>query len=64
MDKEVVKELIQHDFTKKNLIKELNIILDVNYRASLFETYNELEEILGGKGASENTVLSILSNFK
>ena len=63
MDKEVVKELIQHDFTKKNLIKELNTILDENHRTSLFETYNKLEEILGGKGASENTALSILSNF-
>jgi len=29
----------------------------------LIETYNKLEEILGGKGASENTALSILSNF-
>jgi len=63
MDKEVVKELIQHDFTKKNLIKELNTILDENHRTSLFETYNKLEEILGGKGASENTAQSILSNF-
>jgi lipid-A-disaccharide synthase len=64
MNKEVVKELIQHNFTKKNLIKELNIILDVKHRTSLIETYNKLEEILGGKGASENTAMSILSNFK
>lgn len=63
MDKEVVKELIQHDFTKKNLIKELNTILDENHRTSLFETYNKLEEKLGGAGASMNTAAAIVSSF-
>ena len=64
MDNEVVKELIQNDLTKKNLVKELNFILNVNRRASLLETYNSLEEKLGGRGASENTARFILSNFK
>ena len=43
MDKEVVKELIQKDFTKKNLTKELAMILDDNHRSKIFENYYQLE---------------------
>ena len=64
MDKEVVTELIQNDFTKKNLSRELNNILDENHRIKLFEAYYELEQILGGKGASENTAKSIVANLE
>lgn len=55
MDKEVVVELIQNDFTTKNLKKELNIILDDYERTKFFINYYELEKKLGGIGASENT---------
>ena len=55
MDREVVKELIQNDFTTKNLKKELNKILDKNNRERIFEDYFKLEKKLGGKGASRNT---------
>jgi lipid-A-disaccharide synthase len=54
MDKEVVKELIQHDFTTQNLKKELTRILDSNERTRIFEDYFDLEQKLGGKGASSN----------
>mgnify|MGYP005990197111 CR=1 FL=1 len=64
MDKEVVTELIQNDFSKKNLKKELTHILDENYREKLFEDYYELEQKLGGKGASENTAKQIVSKIK
>jgi len=64
MDREVVKELIQGDFTKKNLSNELKKILDENQRVKLFEAYYELEQKLGGKGASENTAKSIVAHLK
>tara|TARA_R110002074_G_scaffold398227_2_gene589807 strand:- start:33 stop:1142 length:1110 start_codon:yes stop_codon:yes gene_type:complete len=64
MDREVVKELIQSDFTKKNLSNELKKILDKNQRVKLFEAYYELEQKLGGKGASENTAKSIVAHLK
>jgi len=64
MDREVVKELIQNDFTKKNLSAELKKILDENQRVKLFEAYYELEQKLGGKGASENTAKSIVAHLK
>ena len=64
MDKEVVKELIQNEYTKANLSNELAKILEEKNRVQLFETYYELEEKLGGKGASENTAKSIVASLK
>ncbi|MDD7913518.1 lipid-A-disaccharide synthase [Polaribacter ponticola] len=64
MDREVVTELIQNDFTKENLKKELAKILDENHREHLFLDYFELEKILGGKGASEKTAKLITNNLK
>ncbi|MCH3880910.1 MULTISPECIES: lipid-A-disaccharide synthase [Tenacibaculum] len=64
MDKEVVKELIQNDFTSKNLEQELIKILEPNTREQLFENYYELEKILGGKGASEKTATLIVEGLK
>lgn len=64
MDKEVVAELIQSDFTKKKLTAELTKILDDSEREKMFLEYYELEQILGGKGASENAAKSIFKSLK
>ena len=64
MDKEVVTELIQVDFNKKNLKKELTKILDTKNREKLFLDYFELEKKLGGKGASGNVAKAIVKNLK
>ncbi len=64
MDKEVVKELIQDDFTKENLSKELQHILQPEHRKKLFLAYFDLEEILGGKGASAKTAKLIVNGLK
>jgi lipid-A-disaccharide synthase len=64
MDKEVVKELIQSDFTKQNLQKELSKILTESGREKLFLAYYELEQVLGGKGASEKVAKQIVTSLK
>ncbi|MEE9407147.1 MAG: lipid-A-disaccharide synthase [Polaribacter sp.] len=64
MDKEVVKELIQDDFNKKNLKAALTKILSGNDREKLFLEYFELEKKLGGKGASEKVAKQIVANLK
>lgn len=64
MDKEVVTELIQNNFNKKQLKKELNIILDDQERSKIFAHYNELEKKLGGIGASEKTAKLIYNSIK
>ncbi len=64
MDKEVVTELIQSDFNKKRLKKELEIILDKKERSKIHIQYYELEKKLGGKGASEKTAKLIYESIK
>ncbi len=64
MDKEVVTELIQSDFNTKTLREELTKILDETHREKLFLAYYELEKILGGKGASEESARLIIEGIK
>ena len=54
-DKEVVKELIQNDCNKTNLVIELEKILDQKNRSSMLAEYKILHNKLGGKGASKKT---------
>ncbi|MEZ4859438.1 MAG: lipid-A-disaccharide synthase [Flavobacteriaceae bacterium] len=63
LDKPVVTELIQNDFTTENLKKELTKILNDYQRAVLFLDYYDLEVALGGKGASEKTAKLIVSSL-
>lgn len=54
MDRPVVKELIQDDFTTETLESELRALLhDSHYRSRMQEDYKTLRQKLGGKGASE-----------
>jgi lipid-A-disaccharide synthase len=56
MKKEVVKELIQSEFNKKNLIAELSRLLnDKEYRNKMIGDMEELKKKLGGAGASKKT---------
>ncbi|MFD1163651.1 MULTISPECIES: lipid-A-disaccharide synthase [Hwangdonia] len=64
MDREVVTELIQNDFNKKRLKKELESILSSEKRKQLFLDYYDLEKKLGGKGASEKTAKLIYKSIK
>ena len=63
MEREVVKELIQKDFNKRNLVKELKKILSKEHRERIFSDYYELETKLGGTGASEKTARLIFETL-
>ncbi len=63
MDREVVKELIQSDLNRKNLKKELSNILSEVHRKKMFSDYYELEQKLGGIGASEKTAKIIFEKI-
>ena len=53
MDKPIVKELIQGDFTSKNISDELKRLLqDDKYRKNMIDEYTQLIQHLGGPGAS------------
>ncbi|MGB8703527.1 MAG: lipid-A-disaccharide synthase [Gillisia sp.] len=64
MKREVVKELIQNEFNKKNLKKELYKILDSENRETIFDAYRELEQQLGGTGASKKTAQLIYHSIQ
>lgn len=52
---EVVKELFATSFTVENIRTELNQILHVkNYRQNMLNNYEEMRQILGEPGASDN----------
>ncbi len=60
-NKLIVKELIQNHCNKDNLAKELKIILNQKQREEMIKNYDELEVILGGKGASKKTAQYIFN---
>ncbi|WP_121666950.1 lipid-A-disaccharide synthase [Mesonia aquimarina] len=64
MNREVVKELIQHEFNAKNLEKELHKILGESHRKVLLQDYKLLKEKLGGSGASKKTAQLIIDNIR
>ncbi|MCF8299028.1 MAG: lipid-A-disaccharide synthase [Saprospiraceae bacterium] len=56
MDREIVKELVQNNLNKKNIILELKELLNnENKRKEISGNYKLLKEKLGGGGASEKT---------
>ena len=63
MKKEVVRELIQTDLNTENLKAELQYIIDGQKRESQRKSYVELENKLGGSGASEKTAQLIIQNL-
>ncbi|MEI6022043.1 MAG: lipid-A-disaccharide synthase, partial [Bacteroidota bacterium] len=53
MDKAVVKELVQYDFTVENIKSELSeLIHNEDYRNRILSDYKQLHSMLGGIGAS------------
>lgn len=60
MDNEVVTELIQGDCNARNIKVELSKILEIEYRKKLIEKYHQLEEKLGGEGASSKVAKLIV----
>ncbi len=70
MDKEIVKELIQEELTTKNLVKELNLLLnDTDRKETLQKEYAALKTLLAAGGhasskAAERIIGLLASNPK
>ncbi|MBD3636959.1 MAG: lipid-A-disaccharide synthase [Crocinitomicaceae bacterium] len=62
MNRPVVAELIQAELTVKNLQEEFKKIggADPQYREEMIRSYNKLEEVLGGGGATEKVASLLL----
>ena len=63
MDEEVVTELIQNECNPIKIKAELTKILEKSNRKKLLEKYDELEQKLGGIGASEKTAKLIVAEI-
>ncbi len=64
MDREVVKELIQHECNSTNIQQELDkILLGGNSRNQMLEDFTELKNKLGAGGASRNVAQSLLKTI-
>lgn len=64
MDKTVVKELIQAELNVVSLKQEMRQLLHAQYRQKMLEAYDDLEEKLGGTGASDTTALEIVNALR
>lgn len=65
MDREIVKELIQHDLNEKRMVSELNSILPGGWkREVMLKNYAILKDKLSGKGASERIAVDIYTSLK
>jgi len=65
MDKEIVKELIQGELNKGNLISELKkITTNTDTRNDLLKHYNDLTMKLGGSGASKRVAEGIYMEMR
>ncbi len=64
-DKEVVKELIQHELNTANIKRELEkITLNQSYRDELMANYAQLHKMLGGPGASKNVANAVFKSLQ
>ena len=66
LNKEVIKELLQHHFSVKNLRKEIDLLLPKTSKArkKMLENYDHIIGALGGGGASQKTAKYIYDNIK
>ncbi len=65
MDREVVKELIQHDCNPEKIKYELSLILKGGKnREIMLNDYSDMREILGGGGASRKVAHSLLKTIQ
>lgn len=61
VNKEMVKELIQGDLNPRNLESNLRNLIDPEKREEIEKGYQELEQLLGGSGASERAAKIVVN---
>ncbi len=63
-DREVIKELIQSEFSKDNLVMEFKSLMESNTRQRILNDYQEIRNILGSEPVSTNTARLMLKYLK
>jgi lipid A disaccharide synthetase len=63
MNREIVKELLQHDFNETILSEELQKINSGKQRHMQLKDYQELQNLLGTEPASEKAAVEIIHSI-
>ena len=63
-DKPVVRELIQNELTRENLVEELNALLSGLRRTEIIKEYEKIYRALDIGSASENTAIKMIGYLK
>ena len=64
LNQKVVAELVQADFNKEHLIREIDKLLNKKHRTILLDEYKKLIKKLGDKGASKRAAKAIVNLLK
>ncbi|WP_372775166.1 lipid-A-disaccharide synthase [Mangrovibacterium sp.] len=65
LQRSAVKELLQHNCTPANIYKELRRIIEEKaYRGQISASYDELQKVLGSKGASARAAQMIVEKLR
>ena len=64
LNQQVVAELVQADYNKKQLIQEIDKLLNKKHRTVLLEQYKKLIKKLGAKGASKRAAQAVINLLK
>jgi lipid-A-disaccharide synthase len=62
--KEIIKELLQHNFTTETVSAELKKLLDPAYSFKVKEDYRAMKQIMGEKGASAKAAKLMVGYLK
>ena len=63
LDQPLVKELLQHDCTVKNIARQVNLLLEPKEREKVQKKYSKLRKILGGEGASFKVAEAMVEEY-
>ena len=64
LDRKAVEELVESRLNEKQLVAELNHILETDTHKRLMADYDELEQKLGGTGASERVAQLMMEDLR
>ena len=64
LERKVVTELIENDLKEKNIAAEVRRLLDPDTRTNMLAAYDELEQKLGGTGASLRVAQLMIDDLK
>ena len=64
LDRKAVQELIEGDLNEQRMVRELKALLAPENRLNMLAAYEELEEKLGGQGASERVAELMIEDLR